>query len=420
MARVPLAATIVLIVYVAVIQAEGILGLHLETALAIAVVSTVILVEWAIYALKKPLERLFQLTDEPEVRHIQQLSERLLTTRDLRQFLESVLAAACEVLRTPTAFVTSIPPEGPRIEAIVGPFYEDEQWSSQEWNEIAKTAGSTVVTSGDLTPSGSFIIWQNFWIRPLYEQENEVLVGILGVKARASVPDLTPAESETFDRLADQAIDALKDRILQQEVFSAVEGLLPQVSAIQMTRSAATFGGARVLTAPSLDEEALLNDPEFNNLVRDALSHYWGGPKLTESPLLRLEIVQESVRRHGGNQTKALREILLNAVERQRPDGRRSMTTGEWILYNILELKFIQGQKVRDVARRLAMSESDLYRKQRVAIENVSKAVSEMETAIITAENSENEVEQGSGVSAADSANGGKVVEAEVERETLS
>ena len=57
------------------------------------------------------------------------------------------------------------------------------------------------------------------------------------------------------------------------------------------------------------------------------------------------------------------------------------MTTAEWILYNILELKFIQGQKVRDVARRLAMSESDLYRKQRVAIENVATTISRMEEA---------------------------------------
>jgi hypothetical protein len=55
------------------------------------------------------------------------------------------------------------------------------------------------------------------------------------------------------------------------------------------------------------------------------------------------------------------------------------MTTAEWILYNILELKFVQGQRVRDIARRLAMSESDLYRKQRVAIENVSRTITKME-----------------------------------------
>lgn len=62
------------------------------------------------------------------------------------------------------------------------------------------------------------------------------------------------------------------------------------------------------------------------------------------------------------------------------------MTTAEWILYNILELKFVQGQRVRDVARRLAMSESDLYRKQRVAIENVARAVSNMERQAVIAQ----------------------------------
>jgi DNA-directed RNA polymerase specialized sigma subunit len=55
------------------------------------------------------------------------------------------------------------------------------------------------------------------------------------------------------------------------------------------------------------------------------------------------------------------------------------MTTSEWILYNILEMKFIQGRRVRDIAGRLAMSESDLYRKQRVAIEEVAKTLADME-----------------------------------------
>jgi hypothetical protein len=114
-------------------------------------------------------------------------------------------------------------------------------------------------------------------------------------------------------------------------------------------------------------------------MVWDALSHYWGGPKLTESPLLHLQVVQDAADEQGNNPTKALRQILVRAVEQQRPEGERSMTTAEWILYNILELKFIQGQKVRDVARRLAMSESDLYRKQRVAIENVSRTILMME-----------------------------------------
>jgi len=42
-------------------------------------------------------------------------------------------------------------------------------------------------------------------------------------------------------------------------------------------------------------------------------------------------------------------------------------------------MKFLEGKKVREVARKLALSEADLYRKQRVAIEEVSKKILDME-----------------------------------------
>ena len=70
-----------------------------------------------------------------------------------------------------------------------------------------------------------------------------------------------------------------------------------------------------------------------------------------------------------------LYEVITDQV---RPEGDRKFTS-EWILYNILEMKFIEGRKVREVAGRLAMSEADLYRKQRVAVEAVARAIIEME-----------------------------------------
>jgi hypothetical protein len=82
--------------------------------------------------------------------------------------------------------------------------------------------------------------------------------------------------------------------------------------------------------------------------------------------------------RNSGSPVNALRSILRQAMERVRPEGDRRFT-GDWVLYNILEMKFLEGRKVRDVALRLAMSEADLYRKQRVAIEAVAKAIAEME-----------------------------------------
>jgi hypothetical protein len=388
MARVPLAGTIVLLVYILVRRGSPILGLPTETALGFTLVVTVMVVEWLIHAYKRPLERLFQLNDDPEVRRIQQLGERLLTTRDLQQFLESVLAATCEAMRTPTAFVVALTPDGAKMEAVVGPLAEKPEsiLGEADWHELARPQnGNENMIEPDLETADRFILWQNYWIRRLRNRQRDYVLGILGIRARAAKPDLDEAEKAVLERLIEQAAAALEDRILQQQVFAAVEGLLPQITALQERRGAAAFGGLPILTAAAA-EDTLVDDPEFTGMVRDALTHYWGGPKLTESPLMGLQVVQKALNEHD-NPTNALRAILADAIELQKPEGERNLTRAEWILYNILEMKFVQGKRVRDVARRLAMSESDLYRKQRVAIENVARTVAMMETAVATSAN---------------------------------
>jgi hypothetical protein len=45
-------------------------------------------------------------------------------------------------------------------------------------------------------------------------------------------------------------------------------------------------------------------------------------------------------------------------------------------------LRFVQGQRVVDISRRLSMSESDLYRKQRVAVAAVARTLAEMESGL--------------------------------------
>jgi hypothetical protein len=152
-----------------------------------------------------------------------------------------------------------------------------------------------------------------------------------------------------------------------------LKALNPQVAFIQELRAAGRYDDPDALlgesTAPSED---------IVTWVKDALTHYWGGPKLTGSPLMRLRVVRDALEAHEGNDANALRSILRKAIEQVRPEGERRFT-GEWILYNILEMKFMEGKKVREIALRLAMSEADLYRKQRVAIEVVAKAILEME-----------------------------------------
>jgi hypothetical protein len=170
---------------------------------------------------------------------------------------------------------------------------------------------------------------------------------------------------------------ALEDRHLQQDVFEVLKQIIPEIERIQRLRGNIQYTGSSGLQALTL--ESPLNAPDFNKMVRDALAHYWGGPQLSDSPLTRLQVVRQVMDEHDGNPARALRAVLGKAIDNLRPDGERRMTATEWLLYNILELKFIQGMRVRDIAQRLAMSESDLYRKQRIAIEEVAHALAQME-----------------------------------------
>ena len=174
--------------------------------------------------------------------------------------------------------------------------------------------------------------------------------------------------------LALRAALAIAERYRQEQAFSSLEELTPQIEMIQRLRAASRYDGTELLTSPDLH----LEQSNLSPLVKDALTHYWGGPKLTESPLLNLRVVQKTAEEQEETSINALRTILRRAMDQTRPEGERRFTA-EWILYNILEMKFMEGRKVREVAMRLAMSEADLYRKQRVAVEAVAKAISDME-----------------------------------------
>jgi hypothetical protein len=229
--------------------------------------------------------------------------------------------------------------------------------------------------TAEIQSDRNLFTWGDYWIIPLYEQasENNLLLGFLGTyRDSNNLPD--SEQIEALMMLASRAALALEDRYMQQKVFTSLESLTPQVDFIQRLRAASRYESSEVLSSPYI---ALEHD-NLPKWVKDALSHYWGGPKLAKNPLMDLQIVQRASKSHEGNSTNALRSILRQAIERIRPEGDRRFTA-EWILYNILELKFLEGRKVREVAMRLSVSEADLYRKQRVAIEAVANAIIEME-----------------------------------------
>jgi hypothetical protein len=369
--RAPLVAAIVISIIQALPNQARFLGLPREFILATFIVMVVVLLQLIINLAKPAIDSLIFYQDRAEIAWITELDRRLLTTTDLQQVLENILTIMCELLRVRTGFICNLAArQGPRLETQVG---------LPEKVEQALTSINIVklIEQQNGHDSYHFVAQHNFWFVILKNQARDRSLGLLGVEARAENYDLTPAEEELVALMLKHAEQAMEDRRLQQEIFRALKSIIPDIERIQRLRSALSYAGApnlSPLTEPPLQEQ------DLPKMVRDALSHFWGGPKLTNSPLLGLGVVQAALDENEGNPARALRSVLLQAIEKQRPEGERHMTTAEWLMYNILELKFVQGLRVRDIAQRLAMSEADLYRKQRLAIEEVARTLSEMES----------------------------------------
>ncbi|MGD8603165.1 MAG: histidine kinase N-terminal 7TM domain-containing protein [Anaerolineales bacterium] len=377
--RGPVVASTVLAVTVIVNRIGLLLGIQDGRSVSFTMVVTLLLLQYVITLIRPTIERLlFYGRDRGDVIRLQLLEERLLTSGDVRQFLEAILNAACDVVGVHSAFIAIMADEGLEMQVSVGP--DDPVRETEDLPPLLVTGPKE-----EFEELGTVFVWNSYWLLPIRQVESTEVIGIMGLSARSEFPDFDEDETRHLSNLVLRASVALADLKLQQEVFSAVDRLVPQVELVQVMRAASRYS----LEALKEAEGDLDSSEQVIELVKDALGHYWGGPRLTESPLLRLNIVRQALDEHEGNPVNALRAVLKRAIEQVRPEGERRFTA-EWMLYNILEMKFLQGRKVRDVALRLAMSEADLYRKQRVALEAVGRAVAEMERG---ASNHENDVE---------------------------
>ncbi len=365
--RGPVTAILVLAVTTIIRRSGQRFGFETGVIIPVAMAITILVSEHVI-TLAAPIweRRLFYGRERADWELLESLEERLLSLNDLHQFLESLLTAACDRLQVSKAFTASFGTQGTELLVQVGgenPLPE-EGLSADLLNRVRDNG----FDQGILT-------WGGYWLIPLFDQDADEpdLLGLFGIQQQPGQL-LEEDQLEALLILSGRAALALRDRRRQQQVFSSLEALSPQMEMIQRLRAAARYDRSEILSAPSLD----LDGDGFSQWVKDALTHYWGGPKLTQSPLLKLEVVQQEMAEHDENPINALRAVLRRAVDQVRPEGERRFTA-EWILYNILEMKFMEGHKVREVAMRLAMSEADLYRKQRVAIEAVANVIVEME-----------------------------------------
>jgi len=360
-----------------------VLGLPSDEFMPFAVVVVVLFWQWSVALALPTIERrlIYPGEDADQIEKLEGLSDRLLTRGDLLQLLDAILASTCDYLRVSSAFVAALG-DDPQNEIIAaqGPMIPDaSQLTSIQTALAARESGV------------SLLAWNGLWLAPLVSGRSGslpvIVIGCLGIQARAPQIDLTADDQRMLDAFVRRAAQTLDDLSLQTELFAALEGLLPQVA---LTRSRSAALEYRVsqpsaaldnAPAPNARGERLDHSDEdaYKEQVRAALRHYWGGPGLTSSRLLETTLVREALPVNDDNPIKALRAVLTMGIEKLRPEGERKYLPPEWTLYNLLDLRFVQQNKVREVAQRLALGESDLYRKQRIAIDQLAEILWKLE-----------------------------------------
>jgi len=334
----------------------------------IVMVGGILLLEYAINLFSPYIEKsLFWGDDKEDLEVIQSLQDSMLTNRDLRQFLETTAALISDRLPVSGGFIAVL--EGEEVSQVVSTG-DKKAIEAIEINEklIQKAQQKMADQEG-------LIEWEGLYLLPLEYSfgENQTRLIGMGVFDKTASREVEEEDKEAINLLAERAALAIKDHALQKQVIETLSALQSEVDYLQNFRAASSFNKQRLgnVEQPELPEG-------MSDWVKDALTHYWGGPKLTNNPLMRFKVVEAVSESKEGNQINALRSVLTEAIEKMKPSGERKFTS-EWLLYNILELKFLQGKKVREVARKLAVSEADLYRKQKIAIENVALKIADME-----------------------------------------
>jgi hypothetical protein len=377
--RGPATGLLALAVILVITPASRVLGLPGNSFIQFAVVTVVLFWQWSVALALPILEKrlIYSDEDDDQLEKLQTLSERLLTRSDLLQLLDAILSSTCDYLQISTAFVASLTTSEIENISAVGPLQPQANWLTDEAKALVE-----ILTQNKDDTSQIIRQWHSYWVAPLYSKRSiddfgePILIGIFGMQARAINVDLTTDEMTAFRKEIKRTAETLDDLRLQSEIYAALEGLLPQIT-ITRTRAAEVEyrpgRNGKIVSADPIDKE------QFTEQVKAALKHYWGGPGLSNSGLQELKIVRDALHENGDNPTKALRSVIQKAIEHQRPEGERKMLSPEWMVYNILEERFIERHKVRDAANKLALSEPDFYRKQNVAINAVTDTLLEME-----------------------------------------
>ncbi len=107
-----------------------------------------------------------------------------------------------------------------------------------------------------------------------------------------------------------------------------------------------------------------INNEQFITYLRSALHHLYNPEQLRRNPLTAFFDLEGRV-----DASSALQKILLAAIEALKPGDHEPDDSSRWHTYDVLLFRYVRGYAREDVANQLGVSERQLSREQRTAIE---------------------------------------------------
>ncbi len=106
-------------------------------------------------------------------------------------------------------------------------------------------------------------------------------------------------------------------------------------------------------------------DKRFLRQVQDLLQHFYDYPYLHDHPLVEKLLPERD--KTSRERVRALRSTVSDAITELKPKSRASFRSEAARSYNVLNLRYIEGWSVAEVAGELALSERQLHRYLRKA-----------------------------------------------------
>lgn len=118
------------------------------------------------------------------------------------------------------------------------------------------------------------------------------------------------------------------------------------------------------------DSHPLPTREQFDRWVHDALNRLYDSVYLRTHPLA--EALADAEASTPLQRSEALRRALLGAIHSLQPKPGTPAESPDWRAYNILELRYIEGLSVGEVAGQLGLSQSQYFRDQARVLEAVT------------------------------------------------